>query len=235
MFLNGLIIVPKPQVDDIWHNFLQFPSSCSSWWWHENVNECKLELLQGGCSQGEPGHALKDPESHLKYLLDAPVISVILVIIILRSNYPCLVCINIRYTVSTVSWYIAFCTPPPCLFTVPSLIVWRVTDFWFYADPSLIPSNLIMISCGCDNAAILGTKCQIRVSQGILTLPPHILTLQGRSVWNMYPNYIHWIELNWIEYPTPRNALFVRWSVTFFTPSNTNAHEFNIWVCALDF
>ena len=178
--------------------FLQFPSSCSSWWWHENVNECKLELLQGGCSQGEPGHALKDPESHLKYLLDAPVISVILVIIILRSNYPCLVCINIRYTVSTVSWYIAFCTPPPCLFTVPSLIVWRVTDFWFYADPSLIPSNLIMISCGCDNAAILGTKCQIRVSQGILTLPPHILTLQGRSVWNMYPNYIHWIELNWI-------------------------------------
>ena len=33
-------------------------------------------------------------------------------------------------------------------------------------------------------------------------------------------------------YPTPRNALSVRWFVTFFTPSNANAH---MWACALDF
>ena len=27
----------------------------------------------------------------------------------------------------------------------------------------------------------------------------------------------------------------VRLSVTFFTPSNANAHQFNVWACALDF
>ena len=36
-------------------------------------------------------------------------------------------------------------------------------------------------------------------------------------------------------YPTPRNALSVGPSVTFFTPSNANAHQSNMRVCALDF
>ena len=43
-----------------------------------------------------------------------------------------------------------------------------------------------------------------------------------------------WLCIGYI-YPTPRNALFVRPSVTFFTPSNANAHESNEWACALDF
>ena len=37
-------------------------------------------------------------------------------------------------------------------------------------------------------------------------------------------------------YPTPRNALFVRWFVRdVFTPSNALAHQSNEWACALDF
>ena len=37
------------------------------------------------------------------------------------------------------------------------------------------------------------------------------------------------------SHPTPRITLFVRSFVTFFTPSNANAHQSYMWVCALDF
>ena len=54
----------------------------------------------------------------------------------------------------------------------------------------------------------------------------------GLAIWReSHDNIILW-------YPTPRNALSVRWSVRpsrFLPPSNAHAHQSNVWAYALDF
>ena len=79
--------------------------------------------------------------------------------------------------------------------------------------------------------------------------PPCFTNMWNKCLITMFQNYVplqceHCIEqvkfnLWWLcigyIYPTPRNALFVRPSVTFFTPSNANAHQSKLWACTLDF
>ena len=45
-------------------------------------------------------------------------------------------------------------------------------------------------------------------------------------------------QKSFFPYPTPRNALSVRWFVRpkrFLPPSNAHAHQSNMWAYALDF